>query len=92
MVNSATKAMQAYRDRKRASGTCIYGGCWLAAVAGSYCLRHETLRYSREGNLRDGRKAKGLCPTCGLPADSEYVRCASCRQVRRAWTQRRKVA
>lgn len=33
--------------------------------------------------IREARKSKGLCPTCGKPANSGYVLCDSCRAKRR---------
>lgn len=46
-VNPKAKHLQAYRDRKRERGECIYGGCHVAAFKADLCVTHYGRKLDR---------------------------------------------
>ena len=55
-VNAAN--MRAYRDRKRASGYCTYGGCWRARAIEMFCEAHQIQYNARQRGWR--KRSTGL--------------------------------
>lgn len=69
------------RAAKKASGVCIYGGCYSESVPGrSYCGFHAELLAEAAQARRARLKAEGRCYVCGKEPGEGIQLCPECQK------------
>src|SRR5689334_20901483 len=61
------------------AGHCPYGNCSTPPEDGIYCNKHKIYITKMKRNLRNLRKAEGLCIHCGKPAVHGLTECYECK-------------